>query len=382
VHPLPSLEPQGVVQVGLRQIILAQGCTRSAPLVVPQRILAEHARPLVGGKPCDAVVQNTLGVGRPDVPYDGRHDTTWLHQIGLARLGDPLRPVRRYAVVALQSSGDRARHRRDRVRVAAVVGAAQDSPPDVSLGAINAERLCIASGEIAGIDALASALAARGVSCQRLRSTHAYHSRMMETLVEPLTDVLRRVTLHPPRIPYVSCITGTWITDAEATDPAYWARHLCRTVRIQQGLGQLLDDPARVLLEVGPGQGLTSHAIAERGPRENPVIPTMRWSVTPSTRSSAVSPIPTITPEHVRVLRRRGIDRVSMGIETLDASILDTIHRRHSPAQALDACSLLVESGLFVNVDLIYALPGQTESGFAAYARLCGRVLARAHARH
>jgi oxygen-independent coproporphyrinogen-3 oxidase len=52
----------------------------------------------------------------------------------------------------------------------------------------------------------------------------------------------------------------------------------------------------------------------------------------------------TITPEHVRVLRRRGIDRVSMGIETLDASILDTIHRRHSPAQALDACSLLVRA--------------------------------------
>jgi acyl transferase domain-containing protein len=154
-------------------------------------------------------------------------------------------------------------------------------PDGVSLGAINAFRLCIASGEVAAIDELAATLAARGVSAARLRSTHAYHSAMMESIVEPLADVLRRVTLHAPRIPYVSCITGTWITDAEATDPEYWARHLCRTVRFQSGLSTLLDDPQRVLLEVGPGQGLTSHAIAERARvagRTNEIVPAMRWS--------------------------------------------------------------------------------------------------------
>ena len=149
-------------------------------------------------------------------------------------------------------------------------------PNDVSLGAINGARLCIASGEADGIAALAATLTERGVSCQRLRSTHAYHSRMMETIVEPLLAVLQRIELRAPRIPYVSCITGTWIRDAEATDPAYWARHLCRTVRFHKGLVTLLEDPRRVFAEVGPGQGLTSHAIAER--RENPVIPTMRWS--------------------------------------------------------------------------------------------------------
>jgi phthiocerol/phenolphthiocerol synthesis type-I polyketide synthase E len=154
-------------------------------------------------------------------------------------------------------------------------------PAGVSLGAINAARLCIASGEDAAVTALAATLAERGISCQRLRSTHAYHSAMMEGIVEPLTAALQRVELHAPRIPYVSCITGTWITDEQATDPAYWARHLCRTVRFQQGLSTLFDEPHRVLLEVGPGQGLTSHAISERARvsgRENPVIPTMRWS--------------------------------------------------------------------------------------------------------
>jgi acyl transferase domain-containing protein/acyl carrier protein len=154
-------------------------------------------------------------------------------------------------------------------------------PTGVSLGAVNAARLCIASGEAAAISELSAALAARGVESQRLRSTHAYHSQMMETLVEPLAALLRRVELHTPKIPYVSCITGTWITPHQATDVNYWAHHLCRTVRFQQGLSLLLDEPHRILLEVGPGQGLTSHAIAERTRvpgRENPVIPTMRWS--------------------------------------------------------------------------------------------------------
>jgi acyl transferase domain-containing protein len=151
----------------------------------------------------------------------------------------------------------------------------------VSLGAVNGARLCIASGEEAAVTDLSATLAGHGVSCQRLRSTHAYHSSMMEALVEPLTAVLQRVDLRPPQIPYVSGVTGTWITDEEATDPDYWARHLCRTIRFQHGLATLLEQPNRVLLEVGPGQGLTSHAISERArqpARENPVIPTMRWS--------------------------------------------------------------------------------------------------------
>jgi acyl transferase domain-containing protein/acyl carrier protein len=149
-------------------------------------------------------------------------------------------------------------------------------PAGVSLGAVNAPKLCIASGEEAGIAELSATLAAREVSCQRLRSTHAYHSAMMESIVEPLGAVLSRVALHAPRIPYVSCITGTWITEAEATDPSYWARHLCRTVNFSKGLSTLLDDPDRLFLEAGPGQGLTSHAIAQRRP--NAIVPAMRWS--------------------------------------------------------------------------------------------------------
>ena len=72
----------------------------------------------------------------------------------------------------------------------------------------------------------------------------------------------------------------------------------------------------------------------------------------------------TISPEHIAVLKRHGIGRVSMGVQSLDASVLDTVHREQTMSQALAACDLLVGSGLIVNVDLIYGLPRQTEETF------------------
>jgi len=74
----------------------------------------------------------------------------------------------------------------------------------------------------------------------------------------------------------------------------------------------------------------------------------------------------TITDEHLRVYRQRGIGRVSMGIQSLDGAVLDSVGRRHSGVDALAASERLVASGLFVNVDLIYGLPQQTEAGFRA----------------
>jgi oxygen-independent coproporphyrinogen-3 oxidase len=68
-----------------------------------------------------------------------------------------------------------------------------------------------------------------------------------------------------------------------------------------------------------------------------------------------------LTAEHVEVLRRRGIGRVSLGVQTLDEAILQSINRRHSAQQAVDVCGLLVGAGLSVNVDLIYGFPGQSE---------------------
>ncbi|HZN34878.1 MAG TPA: coproporphyrinogen-III oxidase family protein [Pirellulaceae bacterium] len=71
-----------------------------------------------------------------------------------------------------------------------------------------------------------------------------------------------------------------------------------------------------------------------------------------------------LTPEHAAVLQARGIERVSMGIQSLSGGVLDVVKRRHAAEQALAACDLLVSAGFVVNVDLIYGLPGQTHDSF------------------
>jgi acyl transferase domain-containing protein len=131
---------------------------------------------------------------------------------------------------------------------------------NLSIAAINGVSRCVISGSTADVEKLQKHLAARGVNCHLLPTSHAYHSRMMEPIIAPFTEQVKRVELKPPRIPYISSVTGTWITPAEATDANYWARHLRQTVRLADGLRELLKEPDYVLLEAGPGQTLTSLA--------------------------------------------------------------------------------------------------------------------------
>ncbi|MCZ6624357.1 MAG: radical SAM protein, partial [Deltaproteobacteria bacterium] len=71
-----------------------------------------------------------------------------------------------------------------------------------------------------------------------------------------------------------------------------------------------------------------------------------------------------ITPDHVQVFKQQQIERVSMGIQSLDDQVLKRLHRHHSGQESLAACDLLISNGLMLNVDLIYGLPGQTEESF------------------
>jgi acyl transferase domain-containing protein/acyl carrier protein len=130
----------------------------------------------------------------------------------------------------------------------------------VSLAAVNAPASCVVAGEEEAIAGLEQQLHARGVSCRRLHTSHAFHSAMMQPALEPFAAEVRKVTLHAPEMPYISGLTGTWITEAQATDPNYWARHLREAVQFSAGIAELLREPESILLEVGPGQTLTALA--------------------------------------------------------------------------------------------------------------------------
>jgi malonyl CoA-acyl carrier protein transacylase/aryl carrier-like protein len=131
---------------------------------------------------------------------------------------------------------------------------------ELSLAAVNAPDRCVISGPHDAVAALRARLEARGVAARPLHTSHAFHSAMMEPILVPFTQRFEGIELRPPRIPYVSNLTGTWITEAEATDTAYWARHLRQAVRFADGVRELCRDPNLILLEVGPGQTLASFA--------------------------------------------------------------------------------------------------------------------------
>ena len=130
----------------------------------------------------------------------------------------------------------------------------------LSLAAVNAPFLCVVSGPTDAVEGLESVLTAKGRHCRRVQTSHAFHSEMMEPILESFAEHVSAVHLKPPKIPYLSNVTGTWITAAEATSPRYWAQQLRHTVHFAEGLHELLKDPNRILLEVGPGQTLSAFA--------------------------------------------------------------------------------------------------------------------------
>jgi acyl transferase domain-containing protein/thioesterase domain-containing protein/acyl carrier protein len=127
---------------------------------------------------------------------------------------------------------------------------------ELSLAALNAPSLSVASGPASAVAVLEEKLASQRVPFSRLATSHAFHSAMMEPVVAPLTELLKSVPLAGPQIPFVSNVTGKWITTTEATDPAYWADHLRAPVRFSDGVVELLSDSPRMFLEVGPGHAL------------------------------------------------------------------------------------------------------------------------------
>lgn len=130
----------------------------------------------------------------------------------------------------------------------------------LSIAVINSHTMTVAAGEDAAIEALQVQLKEKGIDSTPLHTSHAFHSAMMQPIVEPFTQRVAATTMNAPQIPYLSNVTGTWITAEEATDPAYWASHLRNTVRFADNMGHLVQDPTQILLEVGPGRTLATLA--------------------------------------------------------------------------------------------------------------------------
>lgn len=130
----------------------------------------------------------------------------------------------------------------------------------LAIASVNAPRLCVASGPYDEIASLEKLLEAGGVGHRRLHTSHAFHSPMIEPIVEELAAEFSRVRLSAPQAPFLSCVTGMMISAAEAVDPRYWARHARATVEFSRCLEHLRQQSGDVLLEAGPGTTLQTLA--------------------------------------------------------------------------------------------------------------------------
>jgi phthiocerol/phenolphthiocerol synthesis type-I polyketide synthase E len=127
---------------------------------------------------------------------------------------------------------------------------------EITIAAINGPNRCTVAGPHSAIDKMMGQLRDDGIFFRRLRTSHAFHSPMMEPARRKFREVVAGVKLRPPQLPYLSNLSGGWVTTEEATDPNYWADHICATVRFADNLTKLLANENAVLLELGPGHML------------------------------------------------------------------------------------------------------------------------------
>ncbi|MFP2895741.1 type I polyketide synthase, partial [Corallococcus sp. 4LFB] len=128
----------------------------------------------------------------------------------------------------------------------------------LSVAAVNAPGFTVVAGPTDAVDALQAKLEAQKVEASRLHTSHAFHSTMMDPIVEEFRQAVAKVARKEPKDLYLSNVTGARVTPEDAVSPAYWARHLRDAVRFQDSATLLLSDPEHVFLEVGPGNALAT----------------------------------------------------------------------------------------------------------------------------
>ncbi len=158
---------------------------------------------------------------------------------------------------------------------------------DISLAAINSPNLLVLSGETEKIKALSEKLSVKSIENKMLFTSHAYHSKLMEPALKPFISEFAKIKLNKPGAPFISSLSGTWITDEQATDPNYWAAQLRNAVRFSNGILELQKKNNLVMIELGPGRALSTMASQHRS--ENVKQTVITTLVQPNEKNDDVS---------------------------------------------------------------------------------------------
>jgi tyrocidine synthetase-3 len=129
---------------------------------------------------------------------------------------------------------------------------------DLWLAAVNSTALSVVSGTYEAIAALQAKLQEKGYNTRYLHTSHAFHSNMMDPILDEFKEHVKTIRLNKPAIPYVSNVTGQLITEQQVVDPGYWVQQLRRTVQFSRGIEVLLEEGYSTFVEVGAGNVLTT----------------------------------------------------------------------------------------------------------------------------
>lgn len=131
--------------------------------------------------------------------------------------------------------------------------------PNLSIAAVNSPVLCVVSGPFESVGAFQSKCDAANIPCQPLHTSHAFHSAMVEPVMHQFQIDVNTISLSKPSIPFVSTVTGTFLSDIDARDPLYWTRHMRLTVRFSDAVKKAMSQfPQAFFLEVGPRASCTT----------------------------------------------------------------------------------------------------------------------------
>lgn len=128
----------------------------------------------------------------------------------------------------------------------------------MSISAINSPKSCVVSGTMESVDKFQLLLETTGVGYKRLTTTHAFHSDMMEPMLEEFRCVTTKIQMGQPRIPIVSTVSGSWLRNDFIPDSSYWVSQLREPVLFSQAVQTAFGSKPTVFLEIGPDRALSS----------------------------------------------------------------------------------------------------------------------------